>query len=160
MAPPLITHLPKSFLLSYTFFFKLACSLQALKAAEAEAEAIRRNGEAQAAVVRAKGLAEAERMTKKAEAWKNYSEAAYLEMLINRLPEVRRLFCESCAVLTRCRVGCTDAHARSCVHVRVRASCRSPPRSRAPSATPTRLSSLATRAPPPRPRARTASPRT
>jgi hypothetical protein len=65
--------------------------LQMVKAAEAEAEAIRKAGEAQAAVVRAKGLAEADRMAKKAEAWKNYTESAYLEMLINRLPEARAL---------------------------------------------------------------------
>ena len=65
-----------------------AHSLQAIKAAEADAEAIRKAGEAQAAVVRAMGLAEADRMRKKAEAWKNYSEAAYLEMLIKRLPEL------------------------------------------------------------------------
>lgn len=66
-----------------------AASVQQIKAAEAEAEAIRKAGEAEAAVIRAKGLAEAERMQKKAEAWKHYSDAAYLEMLIASLPEVR-----------------------------------------------------------------------
>lgn len=79
-------------------------SIQLIKAAEAEAEAIRKAGEAEAAVIRAKGLAEAERMRKKAEAWKHYSDAAYLEMLINSLPEVRRGVLAVTAAPTRAKV--------------------------------------------------------
>lgn len=61
---------------------------QQIKAAEAEAEAIRAKGQAEANVLKAKGQAEAEKMAKKAEAWKEYSQAAYLEMVIKKLPEI------------------------------------------------------------------------
>jgi flotillin len=56
--------------------------------AEAEAEAIRIKGEAEAASIRAKGLAEAETMEKKAEAYKQYNNAAVTQMIIERLPEI------------------------------------------------------------------------
>lgn len=59
-----------------------------IKAAEAEAEQIRKQGEANAQVVQAKGAAEAEQMALKAEAWKQYTEGAYLEMIISKLPEI------------------------------------------------------------------------
>jgi flotillin len=54
--------------------------------AEAEAEAIRVRGHAEA--IRAKGLAEAEAMDRKAAAWKEYGQAALIEQLFGRLPEV------------------------------------------------------------------------
>jgi flotillin len=54
--------------------------------AEAEAEAIRVRGHAEA--IRAKGLAEAEAMDRKAAAWKEYGQAALIEQLFDRLPEV------------------------------------------------------------------------
>lgn len=62
--------------------------IQMIKAAEAEAEQIRKAGEAEAQVVQAKGTAEAERMALKADAWKQYTDGAYLEMIISRLPEL------------------------------------------------------------------------
>ncbi len=53
-----------------------------------EAEAIRQRGEAEADAARARGMAEAEVIRQKAEAWKEYSEAAILQQLLDRLPEV------------------------------------------------------------------------
>jgi flotillin len=45
-------------------------------------------GEAEAGRIRDKGLAEAEAMSKKAESWEKYNEAAILEMYMKVLPEV------------------------------------------------------------------------
>ncbi|KAK4020939.1 hypothetical protein OUZ56_002878 [Daphnia magna] len=56
--------------------------------AEAEAEAIRLNGEAQAYAIEAKAKAEAEQMSKKAAAFKEYREAAMVDMLLNTLPKM------------------------------------------------------------------------
>lgn len=54
----------------------------------AEAAGIEARGLAEAEAVRAKGLAEAEAMAKRAEAFKQYNEAAVAQMLIERLPEI------------------------------------------------------------------------
>ncbi len=59
-----------------------------LAEAEAEAEAIRLRGQAEADAIRAKGLAEAEAMHEKANAWKEYGQAALIEQLFQTLPEV------------------------------------------------------------------------
>ena len=56
--------------------------------AEAEAEAIRVRGQAEADAIRAKGLAEAEAMQRKADAWKEYGQAAMIEQLFQTLPQV------------------------------------------------------------------------
>lgn len=56
--------------------------------AEAEAEAIRLNGEAHALAVEARAKAEAEQMSKKAAAFKEYGEAAVVDMLLTCLPKV------------------------------------------------------------------------
>lgn len=56
--------------------------------AEAEAETVRLRGEAEAFAVQAKAKAEAEQMAKKAEAFKEYREAAMVEMLLDALPKV------------------------------------------------------------------------
>ncbi len=53
-----------------------------------EANAIRARGEAEADAIRARGLAEAEAMRVKAEAWKEYGQAAMIDTLIESLPEV------------------------------------------------------------------------
>ncbi|KFV51436.1 Flotillin-2, partial [Tyto alba] len=58
--------------------------------AQAEAEKIRKIGEAEAFVIEAIGMAEAERMKLKAEALKQYGEAAQLALVLDALPEVRR----------------------------------------------------------------------
>ena len=55
---------------------------------EAEADAIRAKGIAEAEVARAKGFAEAQAMEKKAEAWRQYTQAAIIQQLIDALPQV------------------------------------------------------------------------
>jgi len=57
---------------------------------QARAEAIRLQGVAEAEAIQAKGLAEAEAMMKKAEAFKQYNEAAVIQMMIDRLPEIAK----------------------------------------------------------------------
>ena len=56
--------------------------------AEADAQSIRLRGEAEADAIKAKGLAEAEAMRLKADAWKEYGQAALIEQLFDVLPEV------------------------------------------------------------------------
>ncbi len=55
---------------------------------EGEAQAIRARGEAEADAIRARGLAEAEAMERKADAWKQYGQAAMIDTLLESLPEV------------------------------------------------------------------------
>ena len=73
--------------------------------ATGQAEAARQKGLAQAAVIKAtgsseaevialKGAAEAEAMAKKAASWKEYNQAAILEMVIAALPEIARAVSE------------------------------------------------------------------
>lgn len=54
----------------------------------AEAEVLRQRGLAEAEVIRQQGLAEAEAAYKKAESWKEYSQAAIIEQLLEKLPEI------------------------------------------------------------------------
>lgn len=54
----------------------------------AEAAGIEARGLAEAEAIKAKGLAEAEAMQKRAQAFKEYNEAAVAQMLIERLPEI------------------------------------------------------------------------
>ncbi|XP_074873696.1 flotillin-1 [Carettochelys insculpta] len=56
--------------------------------AEAEAEALRVKGEAQAFAVEARARAEAGQMALKAEAFRQYQEAAVVDMLLEKLPQV------------------------------------------------------------------------
>ncbi len=72
-----------------------AYKFQKVQQAEAEAEAIKIKGNAEAEAIRQKGIAaadamkaEAEAMKEKAEAYRMYGEAAVLEMIISRLPEI------------------------------------------------------------------------
>lgn len=58
--------------------------------AQAEAEKIRKIGEAEAFVIEAVGKAEAEGLKLKAEALQKYGEAAQLALVLDALPEVRR----------------------------------------------------------------------
>ena len=57
---------------------------------QARGEAIRIQGQAEAEAIQAKGLAEAEAMMKKAEAFKQYNDAAVIQMMIERLPEIAK----------------------------------------------------------------------
>src|SRR5438093_6873940 len=54
----------------------------------AEAEANKARGLAEAAIIEAQGRAQAEAMKQKAESFKQYNEAAVIEMLVRVLPEV------------------------------------------------------------------------
>jgi flotillin len=56
--------------------------------AEAEAQAIRAKGSAEAQAIKEKGIAEAEAKDRLAEAMKKYGEAAVVEMLVDKLPEI------------------------------------------------------------------------
>ena len=56
--------------------------------AQAEADAIKAKGSAEADAIRAKGIADAEAKDRLAEAMKKYGEAAVVEMVIERLPEI------------------------------------------------------------------------
>lgn len=55
-------------------------------------------GEAQAFAIEAKAKAEAEQMAKKADAWKDYQEAAMVDMVLETLPKVWY----TCMVLCSC----------------------------------------------------------
>jgi flotillin len=68
--------------------------------AEAEAESIRLTGEAHAFAIEAKARAEAEQMSKKADAWRDYQEAAMVDMLLETLPKVAA---EIAAPLSKCQ---------------------------------------------------------
>ena len=57
--------------------------------ADAEAEILR--GEAEAFAIETKAKAEAEKMAKKADAWKEYKEAAMLDMMLEALPKVPKI---------------------------------------------------------------------
>ncbi|XP_043305820.1 flotillin-1 isoform X2 [Cervus elaphus] len=61
---------------------------QLIMQAEAEAESVRMRGEAEAFAIEARARAEAEQMAKKAEAFQLYQEAAQLDMLLEKLPQV------------------------------------------------------------------------
>jgi len=54
----------------------------------AQAEIIRAQGLTQAEVIQAQGLAEAAATAKKAEAWQQYTQAAILQQIIDKLPEL------------------------------------------------------------------------
>ena len=54
----------------------------------AEADVIRAKGLTQAEVIQAQGLAEAEATSKKAAAWEQYTQAAILQQLLDKLPEL------------------------------------------------------------------------
>ncbi|KAH6944353.1 hypothetical protein HPB50_002735 [Hyalomma asiaticum] len=56
--------------------------------AEAEAEAIRLKGEAESFAIESKARAEAEQLIKKADAFREYKEAAILDMMLDTLPKL------------------------------------------------------------------------
>ncbi|HDS29857.1 MAG TPA: flotillin family protein [Firmicutes bacterium] len=64
------------------------------KTGESEAEANRARGIAQADVIKAQGFAEAQAMEKKAAAWRQYNEAAIVQMFVDKLPEIARAIAE------------------------------------------------------------------
>jgi flotillin len=54
----------------------------------AEAEAQKARGLAEAAIIEAQGRAQAEAMRQKAESFKQYNEAAVIELIVRVLPEI------------------------------------------------------------------------
>ena len=62
--------------------------LQVVLEAQAEAESVRVKGEAEAYAIEAKARAEAEQMAKKADAWKEYQDAAIVDMILETMPQV------------------------------------------------------------------------
>lgn len=64
---------------------------------KAQAEAKRAEGMADVDIIREKGKAEAEAMLKKAEAFKQYNEAAVTQMIIEKLPEIAKAVAEPLA---------------------------------------------------------------
>lgn len=62
--------------------------------AEAEAAMIQKTGEATAQAIKLRGLAEAEAMEKKAEAYAKYGNAAIIDIVIDKLPEITRAIAE------------------------------------------------------------------
>jgi len=64
---------------------------------QADSEAIRLKGMAEVEIIRQKGYAEAEAMMKKAEAYKQYNDAAISQMMIEKLPELARAISEPLA---------------------------------------------------------------
>ena len=69
---------------------KIKANLGFFKAYFTEAEAVALKGDAEAFVIEVKAKAEAEQMAKKADAWKEYKEAAMVDMMLQTLPKVRR----------------------------------------------------------------------
>jgi flotillin len=60
----------------------------------AEAEIIRATGASESEIIALKGAAEAEAMAKKADSWKEYNQAAVLQLLVSALPEIARAVSE------------------------------------------------------------------
>ncbi|MGN0062877.1 MAG: flotillin domain-containing protein [Nocardioides sp.] len=92
-----------------------ANAIEGAKQGEAErsrraaiAEAVRLEGEAQAAAELAVGRAKAEAMTAAAEAFKQYGDAAVVEMLVKVLPEVARELAAPMANIDKLTVVSTD----------------------------------------------------
>ncbi|MFJ9622657.1 flotillin family protein [Streptomyces sp. NPDC101181] len=72
------------------------------------ADAVRIEGEAQAAAIAARGAAEAEAMQKKADAFARYGDAAVLQMLVEVLPDVVAKASEPLSAIDKMTVISTD----------------------------------------------------
>ncbi|MBL1285282.1 SPFH domain-containing protein [Streptomyces sp. NE06-03E] len=72
------------------------------------ADAVRIEGESEAAAIAAKGAAEAEAMQKKADAFKQYGDAAVLQMLVEVLPQVVAKASEPLSAIDKLTVISTD----------------------------------------------------
>lgn len=72
------------------------------------ADAVRIEGESEAAAIAAKGSAEAEAMQKKADAFKQYGDAAVLQMLVEVLPQVVAKASEPLSAIDKLTVISTD----------------------------------------------------
>ncbi|WP_149552143.1 flotillin family protein [Streptomyces marokkonensis] len=72
------------------------------------ADAVRMEGDAEAAAIAAKGAAEAEAMHKKADAFERYGDAAVLQMVVEVLPQVVGKAAEPLAAVDKLTVISTD----------------------------------------------------
>jgi flotillin len=70
----------------------------------AEAAKVLAIGEAEAEVIKKKLLAEAEGLQSKAEAWKNFNEAAVLNMVVDKMPELARAFATQLAGIDKINI--------------------------------------------------------
>jgi flotillin len=61
-------------------------------------------GEAEAEVIKKKLLAEAEGLQRKAEAWKNFNEAAILNMVVEKMPELAQAFATQLAGIDKINI--------------------------------------------------------
>ncbi len=70
----------------------------------AEADKLRAIGEAEADVAKLKLLAEAEGLQKKAEAWKQFNDAAMMNMIVEKLPELAQAFASQLAGIDKINI--------------------------------------------------------
>jgi flotillin len=70
----------------------------------AEAAKVLAIGEAEAEVIKKKLLAEAEGLQSKAEAWKNFNEAAVLNMVVDKMPELAKAFATQLAGIDKINI--------------------------------------------------------
>jgi flotillin len=74
------------------------------KVGKAEAAKVLAIGEAEAEVIKRKLLAEAEGLQKKAEAWKNFNEAAVVNMVVEKMPELAQAFATQLAGIDKINI--------------------------------------------------------
>jgi len=70
----------------------------------AEAAKVLAIGEAEAEVIKKKLLAEAEGLQRKAEAWKNFNEAAVINMVVEKMPELAQAFATQLAGIDKINI--------------------------------------------------------
>ncbi|MGH9866647.1 MAG: flotillin domain-containing protein [Candidatus Polarisedimenticolia bacterium] len=70
----------------------------------AEAAKVLAVGEAEAEVIKKKLLAEAEGLQRKAEAWKNFNDAAVLNMVVDKMPELAQAFATQLAGIDKINI--------------------------------------------------------
>ena len=70
----------------------------------AEAAKVLAVGEAEAEVIKKKLLAEAEGLQKKAEAWKNFNDAAVINMVVDKMPELATAFATQLAGIDKINI--------------------------------------------------------
>ncbi len=74
------------------------------KIGRAEAAKVLAIGEAEAEVIKKKLLAEAEGLQKKAEAWKNFNEAAVINLVVDKMPELAQAFATQLAGIDKINI--------------------------------------------------------
>src|SRR5688572_18383284 len=70
----------------------------------AEAAKVLAIGEAEAEVIKKKLLAEAEGLQRKAEAWKNFNDAAVINMVVDKMPELAQAFATQLAGIDKINI--------------------------------------------------------